>query len=93
MIRTVKMDRSGRVVVPLIVRERYGLVDGDYRLEVHESAEGILLRPRWEEIPVERHPSGWVVFRSADREETDPVAAVEETRARRHDEIAGDNAR
>jgi bifunctional DNA-binding transcriptional regulator/antitoxin component of YhaV-PrlF toxin-antitoxin module len=84
------MDRSGRIVVPLAVRERYGLVDGDFRLEVRESAEGILLQPKWDEIPVERHASGWLVFRSAERESTDPVVAVEESRRRRLREITDD---
>jgi len=91
MGKTIKMDRAGRVVVPLAVRERYGLVGGDFRLEVRESAEGILLQPKWDEIPVERHPSGWLVFRSADRESVDPVAAVEATRDRRRREITGED--
>ncbi|MEQ1858247.1 MAG: AbrB/MazE/SpoVT family DNA-binding domain-containing protein [Longimicrobiales bacterium] len=78
------MDRSGRVVIPQSVRERYGLVNDSYRLEVRETAEGIVLRPSPEEIPAERHPTGWVVFRSGGEAVVDPVRAVEEERERRH---------
>lgn len=86
------MDRSGRVVIPQRIREEYGLVDGSYRLEVRESAEGILLRPMPEEIPAERHSSGWVVFRSGVEEKVDPVESVEQERERRHGRIRGEIA-
>ena len=90
MNKTVRMDESGRVVIPQAVRERYGLDGGAYRLEIRESAEGILLRPKAEEIPAERHASGWVVFRSGDEETVDPVEAVEAQRERRHAQVRGD---
>lgn len=83
------MDPSGRVVIPRMVRERYGLLDGSYRLELSESVEGIVLRPVPEEIPAERHESGWVVFQSGDEETVDPVEAVEEERERRHGRVRG----
>ena len=84
------MDPSGRVVIPRAIRERYGLLEGSYRLEIRESAEGIVLRPELEEIPVERHPSGWIVFRSGEEEAGDPVRTVGEERERRHGRIRGD---
>lgn len=83
------MDRSGRVVIPRVIREKYGLVEGSYRLEVSESVEGIVLRPTPEEIPAERDTSGWVVFRSGDQETINPSRAVEEERERRHRRVMG----
>jgi AbrB family looped-hinge helix DNA binding protein len=87
MGETTKMDRAGRLVIPRRVRERYGLVDGSFRLEVVEAPDGILLRPSGNEVPAERHASGWVVFRSGESESTDPVETVEEERRRRHEDI------
>lgn len=91
MSKTIKMDRSGRVVIPQDVRDRYGLLEGAAKLEVRESAEGIILRPLPEEIPADRHASGWIVFRSSQEEDSDPVHAVEEERERRHRELRGDS--
>ncbi len=90
MKKTIKMDRSGRVVLPLAMREKYGLVDGGHRLEIFESPDGIVLRPRPEEIPVERHASGWVVFRSGEEQTVDLDQAVEEEREHRHRQVRGD---
>jgi bifunctional DNA-binding transcriptional regulator/antitoxin component of YhaV-PrlF toxin-antitoxin module len=90
MNQTVKMDRYGRVVIPLAVRERYGLLDDGYQLEIQESAEGIMLRPKPEDIPAERHASGWVVFRSGEEETIDPVQTIEEERERRDRQVRGD---
>ena len=89
MTRTIKMDASGRVVIPRGIREKYGLVEGSHRLEVSESVEGIVLRPSPEEIRAERHTSGWVIFRSGDQETIDPGRAVEEERERRHRRVMG----
>jgi AbrB family looped-hinge helix DNA binding protein len=91
MSKTIRMDRSGRIVIPQDVRDRYGLLGGAARLEVRESAEGIILRPLPEEIPAVRDPSGWIVFRSSEEEESDPVHAVEEERERRHRQLRGDS--
>ena len=90
MKKTIKMDRSGRVVVPRVMREKYGLVDGGHRLEIFESPDGIVLRPRPEEIPAERHASGWVVFRSGEEQTVDLGQAVEEEREHRHRQVRGD---
>lgn len=90
MGETIKMDGSGRVVIPQAIRERYGLVAGSYRLEIRESPEGIVLRPKPEEIPAERHSSGWVVFRSGEEETVDPVRSIDEERERRHEQVRGD---
>ena len=90
MVRTIKMDRSGRIVIPQDVRERYGLLEGAARLEVRESAEGIVLRPRPQEIPAERHSSGWVVFHSSEEADIDPGESVEDERERRNRQVRGD---
>ena len=39
----VKIDKSGRIVVPKPLRDRLGLKH-DIQLEVHEHADGVLLR-------------------------------------------------
>lgn len=46
----VKLDQSGRIVVPKPLRDRLGLKP-DMALEVHEQADGMLLR-----VPVS-HPT------------------------------------
>ena len=81
------MDEAGKVVIPRAIRQRYGLGEGSHELEVLESAEGIVLRPSLEEVPAERHASGWVVFRSGGPESTDPTAAIDPERERRHRQI------
>lgn len=55
-----------------------------------QSAEGIVLRPKPEEIPAERHSSGWIVFQSGEQERIDPVESVEEQRERRRRQVRGD---
>jgi AbrB family looped-hinge helix DNA binding protein len=89
MKKTIRMDEAGRVVIPRAIRQRFGLAEGSHELEVVESAEGIVLRPRLEEVPAERHASGWIVFRSGDQESTDPTAAIDRERERRHRQITG----
>lgn len=46
----VKIDKSGRIVVPKPLRDRLGLKP-DMELEIHEHADGVLLR-----VPVP-HPT------------------------------------
>jgi AbrB family looped-hinge helix DNA binding protein len=41
---TLRIDRAGRIVLPKLVRDRLALRAGT-ELEIHESAEGILLKP------------------------------------------------
>ena len=89
MTYAIKMDRSGRVVIPQAVRERLDLADGAYSLDLIESEDGILLRPKLEEIPAERHPTGWIVFDAPERGEADPVQAVEAERDRRLRQVGG----
>ncbi len=90
MNNTIRIDKAGRVVIPHAVRKRYGLLEGGARLEVRESAEGIVLKPLPEEVPAERHSSGWVVFHTGKDESVDPSAAVDEERERRHQQVRGE---
>ena len=83
---TIPMDRAGRVVLPKALRERFGLAGVAHELEVVENPEGILLRPVGADVPVTRDGSGWVVFRSDPG--PDPVALIDEERARRTREIS-----
>lgn len=86
MAITVNMDRTGRVVLPRVIRERLGLT-GAAQLEVVDSPDGVLLRPVGADVPFTRDTSGWVVFHSDGpeiaQESIDPVAAVAAERDRR----------
>jgi AbrB family looped-hinge helix DNA binding protein len=86
------MDRAGRVVLPKTVRERFGLAGVAHELEVVENPDGILLRPVGADVPVTRDSSGWVVFHSESPggAALDPVTLVDEERARRIRDIAGE---
>ena len=92
MSLTIPMDRAGRVVLPMAVRERFGLAGIAHQLEVIENADGILLRPVGADVPVTRDASGWVIFHSDPdgAAPVDPVALVDEERARRIREISGE---
>ncbi len=83
------MDAAGRIVLPLTIRERYGLAYGSHRLEVVDSPDGILLRPETIDVDIERDASGWVVFKSGDEETVDPNEAVQAQRRRRNRQITG----
>ena len=93
MTKSIKMDASGRVVIPRPIREKYGLTGCSHRLDILESPEGIVLRPWVEEIPAERDASGWVVFRSGAQDSVDPNRAVAEERERRQAEIVDSGPR
>lgn len=45
----IRMDKSGRIVLPRAIRERFGLTP-DRDLEVIEQADGVLIR-RLEQVP------------------------------------------
>ena len=47
---TLKIDKAGRVILPKPIRDRFGLREGS-GLELHETPEGLLLKP------AERRPS------------------------------------
>ena len=43
----IRMDKSGRIVLPRMIRERFGLTP-DLELEVVEQPDGVLIRRREE---------------------------------------------
>ena len=92
MTYTIGMDSAGRLVLPKRIRERYGLADGRHEIDVLDTPDGILLRPRAEFVKVERTAGGWMVFQSAetDGESIDPVAAIQSERERRHRDVTGE---
>jgi AbrB family looped-hinge helix DNA binding protein len=85
----VTMDRTGTVVIPPAVRERYGLTgDGD-QVEVVERSCEIVLRPVPALQQTTRDDSGWVVFRSDPTDAPlDPVDTVNRERDRRVRELS-----
>lgn len=89
MTSTIPMDAAGRVVVPKAIRERYGLVGRSHEMEITDTPEGIVLRPKGDMVPAIRDTSGWVVFQSGEEETVDPVAAVDAERCRRERSVAG----
>lgn len=42
---TIRIDKSGRIVLPKMIRERFGLIP-DLELEIVERPGGVLLRRR-----------------------------------------------
>ena len=56
----VTIDGAGRIVVPKAVRERLGL-HKDSRLELEETAEGMVLKPVEQESALVRDKYGWLV--------------------------------
>ena len=87
MAITVSMDKSGRVVLPRVIRERLGL-SGPAQLELVDSPDGVVLRPVGAEVPFTSDPSGWIVFHSdsetdTPKESVDSVAVIDAERIRR----------
>ncbi len=46
------MDAAGRLVLPKPVRERCGLAGGPHQLEVSDTPDGIVLRPKGDPVPL-----------------------------------------
>lgn len=90
MVSTISMDAAGRLVVPKAIRERYGLVGGSHEMEITDTPDGIVLRPKGDMVPAVRDVSGWVVFQSGPEETVDPVAAIDAERHRRERSVVGD---
>lgn len=56
---TLKMDKSGRVVLPKPVRDRLGLHAGS-NLEIQETPEGVVLKPADRRPSLVKKGSFWV---------------------------------
>ena len=85
------MDAAGRLVLPKAVRERYGLAGAAHQWEVTDTADGIVLRPKAEPVPLVRSPNGWMVFQSGEEEMLDPVITVDEVRSARARVVTGED--
>jgi AbrB family looped-hinge helix DNA binding protein len=62
---TTTVSSKGQIVIPRALREKYRLTTGT-RLEVAESAEGLVLAPLKEARTSRRH-AGWRVLRGSAR--------------------------
>lgn len=76
----VKIDKSGRIVVPKPLRDRLGLKP-DMELEVHEHADGVLLRV---------HVDGLWVHQGTAPANTDWVRVLEDVRDERLRAVGSD---
>jgi AbrB family looped-hinge helix DNA binding protein len=56
---TIRMDKSGRIVLPKIIRERFGLTP-DLELDIIEQPDGVLLRRRNEQPCMVKIDGLWV---------------------------------
>jgi len=83
----IKLDQAGRVVLPKKVRDRLGLHKNS-KLELEESAEGIVLKPVLEE-PMWVRENGWLVFRGRPDGHVDWDRLVEQDREERMRKIGG----
>jgi AbrB family looped-hinge helix DNA binding protein len=80
MAETAKVGKRGTIVVPVGLRQRFGLEEGDLVL-VEERDDGILIRPAMA-LPVERYtPERRAEFLLSNAvDDDDYEAAVEEVR-------------
>jgi len=83
----VTIDSAGRIVVPKPVRERLGLRK-DSKLELEETADGIVLKPV-ENEPLWRRENGRLVFMGCPVEKVDWDRIVDEDREARMRKIGG----
>jgi AbrB family looped-hinge helix DNA binding protein len=87
------MDAAGRLVLPKAVREQYGIANGAHQLEVSDTSDGIVLRPKGETAALVREAGGWMVFQAdeeASADSIDPVAVVDEARSARSRVVTGE---
>jgi len=56
---TLKMDKAGRVALPKLIRERFGLHEGS-ELEMEETPEGVTLRPTGRQPSMIKKQGLWV---------------------------------
>ena len=78
---TLKIDKAGRVILPKLLRDRFGLHAGS-DLEIRETREGIVLSP------VDRRPSlikkgGFLVYAGELPPGCDILKAIDEDREER----------
>ena len=56
---TIRIDKSGRIVLPKMIRERFGLIP-DLELEIVERPDGVLLRRRDDQPSMIKVDGLWV---------------------------------
>ena len=56
---TIRIDKSGRIVLPKMIRERFGLTP-DLELEVVEQPDGVLLRRREDQPSLIKVDGLWI---------------------------------
>jgi AbrB family looped-hinge helix DNA binding protein len=56
---TIRMDKSGRIVLPKMIRERFGLTP-ELELDIIEQPDGVLLRRRDEQPSMIKIEGLWV---------------------------------
>ncbi len=93
MAYTINMDKAGRLVLPRVLRERYGLGGASHEMELVDTPDGILMRPKAEFLNLKRTSSGWTVFEAPTQpgaEPIDSVVEIELDRERRRRDVAGE---
>lgn len=76
----VKINKSGRIIVPKVLRDRFGLKP-DMALEVHEQADGMLLRVPAPQATMVRIEGLWV-HQGTPRAKADWARVLDEVRDR-----------
>lgn len=86
----VKIDKSGRIVVPKVLRDRLELKP-DMALEVHQQADGLLLRVPVPETTMVRIEGPWVHQGTA-QANADWASVLEDAREERLRAVGTDQA-
>jgi len=84
----VSIDKAGRVLVPKPVRDRFGLRE-DCKLELHEGAEGITLKPIGDRPRLLRRPGGRLVYTGRAPADVDWDHLIDDMREERMRKIGG----
>ncbi len=84
---TLRIDPAGRIVVPKRVRQRLSLTPGS-ELELQESADGLILKPRSHKPSLVRR-GRLLVHRGVPPRGFDPLAAIEQDREDRIRHLLG----
>ena len=84
---TVRIDGTGRIVIPKPMREKLGLTPGT-ELEVSEGPDGLLSKPAQRDAPALVLEDGLLVHQGVPTEPLDFRRFIEQVRERRGDDPA-----